>query len=70
MIYSHYGPNVERFARETRCVITVVNGNSLRGLGVEGEGYPGFTIGTVTGEGVTAPRHYVQARRVSRIGAV
>ena len=33
-------------------------------------GYPGFTIGTVTGEGVTSPRHYVQARRVSRIGAV
>ena len=40
-------------------MITVVNGNSLRGLGVDGEGYPGFTIGTVTGEGVTSPRHFV-----------
>jgi len=46
-------------------VITVVNGSSLRGLGVEGEGYPGFTIGTVTGEGVTSARHYVRSRRVS-----
>ncbi|MBI2237641.1 MAG: hypothetical protein HYU54_03835 [Actinobacteria bacterium] len=42
-----------------------MNGNSLRGLGVEGEGYPGFTIGTVTGEGLTSTRHYVKTRRVS-----
>jgi acyl-CoA reductase-like NAD-dependent aldehyde dehydrogenase len=67
MIYSNFPPNVERFVREARCVMNVVNGNSLRGLGVDGEGYPGFAIGTVTGEGITAPRHYVQARRVARI---
>ncbi len=65
MIYSNWPDNVERFAREADCVICVVNGNSLRGLGVEGEGYPGFTIGTVTGEGLTSTRHYVKARRVS-----
>jgi acyl-CoA reductase-like NAD-dependent aldehyde dehydrogenase len=67
MIYSNYPPNVERFAREASTVITVVNGNSLRGLGVDGEGYPGFAIGTVTGEGVTTPRHFCQARRVSHV---
>ncbi len=65
MIYSNWPESVERFAREADCVICVVNGNSLRGLGVEGEGYPGFTIGTVTGEGLTSTRHYVKARRVS-----
>jgi propionaldehyde dehydrogenase len=67
MIYSNYPPNVERFVREANCVMNVVNGCSLRGLGVDGEGYPGFAIGTVTGEGITAPRHYVKARRVARI---
>jgi hypothetical protein len=44
-----------------------VNGCSLRGLGAEGEGYPGFAIGTVTGEGITSPRHFSQVRRVARI---
>jgi acyl-CoA reductase-like NAD-dependent aldehyde dehydrogenase len=67
MIYSNFPPNVERFTREVSCVVTVVNGCSLRGLGVDGEGYPGFAIGTITGEGITSPRHFVQARRVSRI---
>jgi propionaldehyde dehydrogenase len=67
MIYSNFPPHVERFAREVSTVVTVVNGCSLRGLGAEGEGYPGFAIGTVTGEGITAPRHFAQVRRVARI---
>ena len=65
MIYSNRPDRVERFAREAETVICVVNGNSLRGLGFEGEGYPGFTIGTLTCEGLTSTRHYVRARRVS-----
>ena len=65
MIHSNDPGRVAWFAREAGTVITVVNGSSLRGLGVEGEGYPGFTIGTVTGEGVTSARHYVKSRRVS-----
>lgn len=65
MIHSNHPPTVERFAREAGCVVCVVNGSSLRGLGVEGEGYPGFTIGTVTGEGITSTRHFVRSRRVS-----
>jgi propionaldehyde dehydrogenase len=68
MIHSNTPANVERFAREAECVVVVVNGSSLRGLGVEGEGYPGFTIGTVTGEGITSTRHFVRARRVSHTG--
>ncbi len=67
MIYSNFPPNVERFSREVSTVVTVVNGCSLRGLGAEGEGYPGFAIGTVTGEGITSPRHFAQVRRVARI---
>jgi propionaldehyde dehydrogenase len=65
MIHSNHPDTVARFAREAECVVVVVNGSSLRGLGVEGEGYPGFTIGTVTGEGITSARHFVRARRVS-----
>jgi len=65
MIHSNHPDRVARFAREADCVICVVNGPSLRGLGGEGEGYPGFTIGTVTGEALTSTRHYVKARRVS-----
>jgi propionaldehyde dehydrogenase len=65
MIHSNDPGTVARFARESECVVVVVNGSSLRGLGVEGEGYPGFTIGTVTGEGITSTRHFVRARRVS-----
>jgi propionaldehyde dehydrogenase len=65
MIHSNWPANVERFAREADCVVCVVNGSSLRGLGVDGEGYPGFTIGTVTGEGLTSTRHFVKARRIS-----
>ncbi len=68
MIHSNHPDRVARFAREADCVICVVNGSSLRGLGVDGEGYPGFTIGTVTGEGLTSTRHYVKARRVSHTG--
>jgi propionaldehyde dehydrogenase len=65
MIYSNTPETVERFAREADTVVCVVNGCSLRGLGVDGEGYPGFTIGTVTGEGITSTRHFVKSRRVS-----
>ncbi len=65
MIHSNHQDRIARFARDADCVICVVNGSSLRGLGVDGEGYPGFTIGTVTGEGLTSTRHYVKARRVS-----
>lgn len=65
MIHSNDPAAIERFSREANTVICVVNGSSLRGLGVEGEGYPGFTIGTVTGEGITSTRHYVKAHRIS-----
>ena len=66
MIYSNTPDRIERFAREADAVVCVVNGCSLRGLGVDGEGYPGFTIGTVTGEGITSARHYVKSRRHSQ----
>jgi len=65
MIHSNQPETVERLAREAGCAVVVVNGSSLRGLGVEGEGDPGFTIGTVTGEGITSARHFVRARRTS-----
>jgi propionaldehyde dehydrogenase len=65
MIHSNDPSAIERFSREANTVVCVVNGSSLRGLGVEGEGYPGFTIGTVTGEGITSARHYVKAHRIS-----
>ena len=65
MIYSNTPGTIERFAKEADTVICIVNGCSLRGLGVDGEGYPGFTIGTVTGEGITSTRHFVKSRRVS-----
>lgn len=45
----------------------VKNGSSLAGLGVGGEGYTAFTIGTATGEGMTTARTFVRERRCALV---
>ena len=42
-------------------------GSSLAGLGVGGEGYTAFTIGTATGEGMTTARTFVRERRCALV---
>ena len=45
--------------------IFVANGPCTAGLGVEGEGYPSFSIATPSGEGITTPLTFTRFRRCS-----
>ena len=42
----------------------VVNGPSLAGLGLGGQGYLSYSIATPTGEGMTTPLTFTRYRRV------
>ena len=46
----------------------VVNGPSMAGLGLGGEGYLSYSIATPTGEGMTTPLTFTRYRRVDDDG--
>src|SRR5260370_7320484 len=62
MMHSHDLAALSRMARLINTTLFVKNGSSLAGLGVGGEGYTAFTIGTATGEGMTTARPFVRER--------
>lgn len=68
-----HSKNVEvitRMARLANTSLFVANGSSLSGLGVGGEGYPGFTIATKTGEGICSAKDFVRRRRAVLVGGM
>jgi len=68
-----HSKNVEvitRLARLADTSLFVANGSSLAGLGAGGEGYPGFTIATKTGEGICSAKDFVRRRRAAFIGGL
>jgi aldehyde dehydrogenase len=64
VIHSRNVDTITRFGREVGVTLFVVNGPSLAGLGLGGQGYPSYGIATPTGEGMTNPLTFTRYRRV------
>ena len=69
-IHSTNVDTITRMARAMNCSIFVANGPNYSGLGEGGEGFTSFSIASPTGEGLTRPRHFARARRVTVVGAL
>ncbi len=67
MMHSRDLAALSRMAKLINTTLFVKNGSSLAGLGVGGEGYTAFTIGTATGEGMTTARTFVRERRCALV---
>jgi aldehyde dehydrogenase len=63
LIHSRNLDTITRFGRAAQVTIFVVNGTSMAGLGLGGEGYLSYSIATPTGEGVTTPLTFTRFRR-------
>ncbi len=64
MVHSRSLDTITRFGRDAGVTLFVVNGSSLAGLGLGGEGYLSYSISTPTGEGMTNPLTFTRFRRV------
>lgn len=64
-IHSNNFQRITRMGRACNTTLFAVNGPSTGCLGVNGEGYPSFSIATPTGEGVTSPLTFTRFRRMS-----
>jgi aldehyde dehydrogenase len=69
-IHSTNVDTITRMARAMNCSIFVANGSNFSGLGEGGEGFTSFSIASPTGEGLSRPRHFSRARRVTVVGAL
>lgn len=59
-----------RMGRKMDCTIFVVNGPSVAGLGLGGEGTLSFSIAGPTGEGLTTPLTFCRQRRTAVVGSM
>jgi aldehyde dehydrogenase len=64
LIHSRNTETITRFGRRANVTLFVVNGASMSGLGLGGEGYLSYSIATPTGEGITNPLTFTRYRRV------
>jgi aldehyde dehydrogenase len=64
LIHSRNIDTITRFGRMANTTLFVVNGPSMAGLGLGGEGYLSYSIATPTGEGITTPLTFTRYRRV------
>ena len=64
LIHSRNLETITRFGREANTTVFVVNGPSMAGLGLGGQGYLSYSIATPTGEGITSPLTFTRFRRV------
>ncbi len=62
-IFSRDVDHMTMFAKAIETTIFVKNGNTLRGVGIGGEGYATMTIAGPTGEGITNVRSFTRRRR-------
>lgn len=63
IIHSNNLNHITRMGRAMNTTIFVANGPCTAGLGVEGEGYPSYSIATPSGEGITNPLTFTRFRR-------
>lgn len=59
-----------RMGKVMDCTLFIVNGPSVAGLGLGGEGTLSFSIAGPTGEGVTTPLTFCRQRRTSLVGGM
>ena len=70
LIHSRNLDTITKFGRRANVTLFVVNGASLAGLGLGGEGYLSYSIATPTGEGITTPLTFTRYRRVMMTGSL
>ena len=59
-----------RMGKAMDCTVFVINGPSVAGLGLGGEGVLSFSIAGPTGEGVTTPLTFCRQRRTAVVGGM
>jgi acyl-CoA reductase-like NAD-dependent aldehyde dehydrogenase len=70
LIHSRDLSTITNFGRRANVTLFVVNGPSMSGLGLGGEGYLSYSIATPTGEGITNPLTFTRYRRVMITGSL
>jgi len=70
LIHSRNLDTITRFGKRANVTLFVVNGPSMAGLGLGGEGYLSYSIATPTGEGITTPLTFTRYRRVMMTGSL
>lgn len=70
LIHSLNLDTITKFGRAARTTLFIVNGPSMAGLGLGGEGYLSYSIATPTGEGVTNPLTFTRFRRTTIVGSM
>ena len=70
LIHSRNMETVTKFGRRANVTVFVVNGPSMSGLGLGGQGYLSYSIATPTGEGITTPLTFTRYRRVMLTGSL
>ena len=70
IIHSNNLANITRMGRVMNTTLFAVNGPSTAALGIQGEGYPSYTIATPTGEGITNPLTFTRFRRMAISGSL
>jgi aldehyde dehydrogenase len=70
LIHSRNLDTITKFGRQANVTLFVVNGPSMAGLGLGGQGYLSYSIATPTGEGITTPLTFTRYRRVMMTGSL
>ncbi len=70
LIHSRNLQTITNFGRRANTTLFVVNGPSMAGLGLGGQGYLSYSIATPTGEGITTPLTFTRYRRMMMTGAM
>jgi aldehyde dehydrogenase len=70
LIHSRNLDTITKFGRRANVTVFVVNGPSMAGLGLGGQGYLSYSIATPTGEGITSPLTFTRYRRVMLTGSL
>jgi aldehyde dehydrogenase len=70
IIHSRNLDTITKFGRRANVTLFVVNGASMAGLGLGGEGYLSYSIATPTGEGITTPLTFTRYRRMMLTGGL
>lgn len=70
LMHSRDMERVTRFGKMANTTLYVINGPSMAGLGLGGQGYLSYSIATPTGEGITTPLTFTRYRRTMVTGAM
>ena len=66
-MFASNAQNITLMGRELDSTLFAVNGSSMTGLGLGGEGFVTFSVATATGEGFTNPKTYTRTRRIALV---